>query len=288
MRHNKITSATVFFATLLLCIEVKASDISPKAPTELFGLKIENHCKDLGQPYMDLKRFLVMGSGRKDIPNADWKSQCIAGNLGFEGGYQSEIYRRKNNGRSETIELFFTPDMKLWKIDLNTIWEGSDGPTRKATIDSLLQRFGSPILIKDGKEEKRSIQDNRTDEQVSQHYRAMWSTKTALKKQVDASINLTLCAGISQTIEKYKCSASLWTHSKSIWDATTKQLSGIVTEVKLGSPGRAAKTDSLWISMQNSAISEKYYEAISRESKRSQRDTEEYLKKLDKEKVPNF
>jgi hypothetical protein len=285
IRHIKNTSATVFFATLLLCVGVKASDISPKAPTELFGLKIENHCKDLGQPYTDLKKFLRVGSGPFDFSNPTQRKQCITGNLDFNDGFQSEFYIRENSGRSEAIELFFTPDMKLWRINLITRWDASNGPTLKATIDSLLLRFGSPILVKD---DKRSIQDNRTDEQVSQGYKAMWSTRTAIKKQVDASINLKLCAGISQATENFKCSASLWTRSSSLWDTTASQLGGIVTKVDVGSTGRAERTDGLWISMQDSAISEKYYEAISRQSKRSQKHTEEYLKKSDQEKIPNF
>lgn len=285
IRYIKSTSATVFFATLLLCIGVKASDISPKAPAELFGLKINNHCKDLGQPYADLKNFLKVGSGPADFSYSTQRKQCIAGNLDFNDGYQSEFYIRENSGRSEAIELFFTPDMKLWRISLRTRWDASDGPTLKATIDSLLLRFGSPILVKD---EKRSIQDNRTDEQVSQSYIAMWSTRTAIKKQVDASINLKLCAGISPAIENFKCSASLWTRSRSLWETTTSQLGGVVTKVLVGGTGRAERTDGLEIYMQDSAISEKYDEAMSRQSKRSQKYAEEYLKKSDKEKIPNF
>lgn len=284
IRHIKNTSTTVFFATLLLCAGAKASDISAKPPTEMFGLKIETHCKDLGQPYLDLKRFLEIGSGRKDIPNPDWKSQCVAGNPDFEDGYQSEFYLRKNNDRSETIELYFTPDMKLWKIKLNTTWDASDGPSLKITKDSLLQRFGSPILIS----EFLSVKDDTSDDGYSGHYAAKWSTRTALKKQVNASINIKSCTGISIGPERMGCLSLMSTRSKSLWDATASQLDGIVTDVSIGIVGRAEKTKSLRISMEDSSVSEKYYSMLNRENKKTQEYFNKYNKELDKKKVPNF
>ena len=250
----------------------------PSVPSGLLGVKVGKSCKEQGSAYEDLKSFLVFGSGRHVLSQEEY--QCREPNPNIDAGYQTEIYSRDINGRTEEIKIFLTPELIVRGIFLNIHWQRFS-PTLENSKNAIISRFGNPaVFIKSGPDSRLKLSE--TDAKFS--YRAFWGERNHSQTTVDASNDDTSCFVKSLNRMDLNCITKIMVKNNIVKNNVIEQLNGVVTEINLHSNGYNGQLNVMYMSSEDKELNEKFRIAMNRETKRKK----DLSREWDKKRLPDF
>ena len=253
----------------------------PSVPSGLLGIKVGKSCKEQGSAYEDLKSFLVFGSGRHDkLLISQEKHQCRESNPNIDAGYQTEIYSRDINGRTEEIKIFLTPELIVRGIFLNVRWQRFS-PTLENSKNAIISRFGNPaVFIKSGPDSRLKLSE--TDASFS--YQAFWGERNHSQPTVDASDDNRSCFVKSLNRMDLNCITKIMVKNNIIKNNVIEQLNGVITEINLHSHGYNGQLNVMYMYSGDKELNEKFRIAMNRETERKK----DLSREWDKKRLPDF
>lgn len=253
----------------------------PSVPSGLLGIKVGKSCKEQGSAYEDLKSFLVFGSGRHDkLLLSQEKHQCRESNPNIDAGYQTEIYSRDINGRTEEIKIFLTPELIVRGIFLNVRWQRFS-PTLENSKNAIISHFGNPaVFIKSGPDSRLKLSE--TD--VIFRYQAFWGERNHSQPTVDASDDDRSCFVKSLNRMDLNCITKIMVKNNIIKNNVIEQLNGVITEINLHSHGYNGQLNVMYMYSGDKELNEKFRIAMNRETERKK----DLSREWDKKRLPDF